>query len=184
MDLKNNDSATVQGTAPANNTPKSNSVNAPVKQGAGKADNSPKPNEQGKAENHNPTGAAAKAAEEPKAKEAVNSVAQLPPVEQVKPQMSIEEKLRHLKMLSVLKEQYENLLSRMQDLEDFEFELLEDADELQGNHFTGCKLIIMDGRNHQFSTTTPNLIQMVTTYLKAACLDKKAEIEERIVFPI
>jgi hypothetical protein len=183
MDLKSNDSAAVQGTAPANNTPKTTIVNASAKLGAGKADNTPKPNEQGKAENHNPTGAAAKAPEEPKGKEEIKSVAQLPPVEQAKPVMSIIDRLKALEELQVRKTQYENLLERIKDLEDFEFKQIEENDELQENHFAGCRIILQDGNKGQFTTTTPNLVRMVHAYLKAACLDKKAELEDIIVFP-
>jgi hypothetical protein len=183
MDLKNNDSAAVQGTAPANNTPKTNTVNAPAKHGAGKADNSPKPNEQGKAENHSPTGTAAKPAEEQQAKEAVTSVAQLPQVEPVKPVMSIADRLKELERLQVTATQYDNLLGRIKDLEEFEFKQMEENDELQENPFTGCRIILQDGNKGQFTTTTPNLVKMVHSFLKAACLDKKTELENLIVFP-
>ena len=168
MDLKSNESSAVQGTVNANGMTKPVISNAPA---AVKPADKPKPVETPKVE--------AKKADTP----SVSPAPVVEPVKEAKPPMSIDEKLKVLELLQVRKSQYENLLKRMTDLDAFEFDLMEDADELQENHFAGCKIIVMDTRNSQFVTTTPNLVKMVVGFLKAACLDKKNELENLIVFP-
>lgn len=76
-----------------------------------------------------------------------------------------------------------NLLTRINELEAFEIALIEEGDELESNHFQGCKLMIVDDKNRQFITTTSGLIKLVAEFISQACLTKLGEIESNIVFP-
>jgi len=79
--------------------------------------------------------------------------------------------------------QRENLLTRINELEAFEIALIEESDELESNHFQGCKLMIVDDKNRQFITSTSGLIKLVAQFIHNACLTKLGEIEANIVFP-
>ena len=183
MDLKNESSNAVQGTVGTNNTPKTTPVNVPHSPNKAQGDNKPKPTEQGKAGATKPESHSAPKPETATAeKEPVNTVI-APPVAEPKKVMTIQETLKELEKLQVLRTQYENLLIRQRELESFEFKQMEENDELQDNPYAGCTLIIKDDNMGQFVTRTPGLIKMVTAYLKAACLDKQAELESRIIFP-
>ncbi|WP_374949620.1 hypothetical protein [Mucilaginibacter sp.] len=105
------------------------------------------------------------------------------PVAPVLPQLTIEEKLRMVEDLHRLTVQRNNLLDRIADLEEFEIHLMDEADELEGNHFSGCKLIIMANNGKQFVTNTSNLILKVADFIKESCYTRKAQIENSIVFP-
>lgn len=176
MDLKSNDNA-VQGTSVSNNN--AQMVNTPNPSPKAQGNDKAKTNEQPKTEPKGNEAAAPKAAAEKETPRAN----QLQAPEPHKPAMSITDKLKALETLQVRVTQYENLLGRIKDLEDFEFKQMEENDELQENYFAGCRIILQDGNKGQFTTTTPNLVKMVHAFLKAACLDKKAELEEAIVFP-
>ncbi|MGN6398709.1 MAG: hypothetical protein ACTHMI_24275 [Mucilaginibacter sp.] len=77
----------------------------------------------------------------------------------------------------------DNLISRIDELEKFEIQLMEESDELENNHFQGCKLAIYDSKGRTFITNTSNLIKMVAEFVKKACYAKLAEIESGIRFP-
>ncbi|MGN6638523.1 MAG: hypothetical protein ACTHJ8_06395 [Mucilaginibacter sp.] len=77
----------------------------------------------------------------------------------------------------------DNLISRIDELEKFEIQLMEESDELESNHFQGCKLAIYDSKGRTFITNTSNLIKMVAEFVKKACYAKLAEIESGIRFP-
>jgi hypothetical protein len=76
-----------------------------------------------------------------------------------------------------------NLLDRISLLEEFEVTLMEEADELECNHFQGCRMAIFDSKGRQFTTNTSGLIKIVAEFVKSACYEKLAEIEANIVFP-
>lgn len=99
------------------------------------------------------------------------------------PVPSLESTLKIVETLHRRSIQRENLLNRINQLEAFEIALMEDSDELKNNHFQGCKLIIEDDRNRQFTTTTVGLIKLTAEFIHKACLEKLAEIEANIVFP-
>ncbi len=101
----------------------------------------------------------------------------------VKFALNLESTLKIVSDLHRRSVQRENLLSRIAQLEAFEITLMEQGDELESNHFQGCKLMIVDDKNRQFTTNTANLIKMVVDYIRKACLDKLAEIEANIIFP-
>jgi hypothetical protein len=101
----------------------------------------------------------------------------------LKPALSLDETLKALKTLHRESIKRDNLLTRIDLLEDFEIALMEGADELEANHFSGCKLVIIDNQGRQFLTNTPGLIKLTADFIKQSCLDKLAEIEANIIFP-
>ena len=123
-------------------------------------------------------------ANEPKAEQPITqgeAIAEIPaPVKAV---MGIDERLKTVENLHRLLVQRENLLERIETLNDFEIDLIDASDELESNHFTGCKLIIMANNGKQFVTNTSNLIVKVVDFVKEACANKKAELENNIIFP-
>jgi len=105
------------------------------------------------------------------------------PVAEVKPQLSLETRLRAISDLNRKSIQRLALIGRIQTLEDFEVKLIEEGDELESNPYHGCKLIIQDDKKREFVTNTPGLIRMVSQYIYDACMEKLEEIESSIVFP-
>ncbi len=106
------------------------------------------------------------------------------PVEKIQhPALNLESTLRVVNDLHRRCIQRENLLTRINELEAFEIALIEESDELESNHFQGCKLMIVDDKNRQFITSTSGLIKLVAEFIHNACLTKLGEIESNIVFP-
>ncbi|MFD2164527.1 hypothetical protein ACFSJU_19130 [Paradesertivirga mongoliensis] len=101
----------------------------------------------------------------------------------IKPALNLESTLKVVNDLHRRCIQRENLLTRINQLEAFEIALIEEGDELESNHFQGCKLMIVDDKNRQFITTTSGLIKLVAEFIHNACLSKLGEIESNIVFP-
>ena len=106
------------------------------------------------------------------------------PAEKIQqPALNLESTLKVVNDLHRRCIQRENLLTRINELETFEIALIEEGDELENNHFQGCKLMIVDDKNRQFITSTSGLIKLVAEFIHNACLTKLGEIESNIVFP-
>lgn len=85
------------------------------------------------------------------------SITVTPPAEskeELKPALNLEATLKVVQDLHRRSIQRDNLLTRIGQLEAFEIALIEEGDELENNHFQGCKLIIVDDKSRQFATTT------------------------------
>ena len=104
------------------------------------------------------------------------------PVEEAKPALSLDAKLKAVDELHRKSIQRLALIGRIKTLEGFEVKSIEEQDELESNPYQGCKLIIKDDKNREFVTNTPNLIRMVTQYIFDACNVKLEEIEATINF--
>ena len=111
------------------------------------------------------------------------AIAQEAQSEQILPGVSLERTLKTVHTLYRESVKRDNLLERIGELEKFEIQLMEESDELESNHFQGCKLAIYDSKGRTFITNTSNLIKMVAEFVKKACSEKLAEIESGIVFP-
>lgn len=101
----------------------------------------------------------------------------------VKPALNLEATLKVVQDLHRRSIQRDNLLSRIGQLEAFEISLIEGSDELESNHYQGCKLTITEDKGKQFTTNTAGLIRMVSQFIYDACIEKLGEIEANIVFP-
>lgn len=104
-------------------------------------------------------------------------------VKYIKPALNLEQTLKSVDGLHRLSIQRLALIARMKTLEAFEVKLIEENDQLESNPYQGCKLIIKDDKNREFTTNTPNLIRMVAQFIFDACNEKLTEIEANIVFP-
>lgn len=104
-------------------------------------------------------------------------------VRYIKPTPNLEQTIKTVNDLHRRSIQRLALIARIKLLEDFEVKLVEENDELESNPYQGCKLIIKDDKNREFTTNTPNLIRMVSQFIFDACHEKLAEIEANIVFP-
>eukprot|EP00388_Colpodella_angusta_P009423 GDKJ01025099.1.p1 GENE.GDKJ01025099.1~~GDKJ01025099.1.p1 ORF type:complete len:169 (-),score=25.87 GDKJ01025099.1:69-575(-) len=120
---------------------------------------------------------------EVKKEEAKNVTETERPKEFFKPVLNLEATLKVVDDLHRRSIQRINLLSRINQLEDFEITLIEEGDELETNHFQGCQLIISDDKGRKFVTQTAGLIKLVAEFIHTACLEKLSEIEANIVFP-
>lgn len=112
-----------------------------------------------------------------------NTAAEKLSAAQVKPVLSIDEKLKLVDDLNRLRLQRENLLARIAQLEAFEIAVAEEADELADNEYQNCKLIITDDRGLTFKVQSAGLIKMTVGYIREACKSAQAAIEEKIIFP-
>jgi hypothetical protein len=104
-------------------------------------------------------------------------------IKYIKPVPNLEQTIKTVNDLHRRSIQRLALIARIKLLEDFEVKLVEENDELESNPYQGCKLIIKDDKNREFTTNTPNLIRMVSQFIFDACHEKLAEIEANIVFP-
>ena len=123
-------------------------------------------------------------AEEPKKEEPKTEVQQ--PKEEakpVKPELTLEAKLKAVEDLHRITIQRLSLITRMKQLEGFEVALVEEGDELENNPYQGCKLIIQDDKKREFVTMTPGLIRLVAQFIFDSCAVKLEEIEAKINFP-
>ncbi|QQT24495.1 hypothetical protein [Sphingobacterium spiritivorum] len=69
-------------------------------------------------------------------------------------------------------------------LEEFEVNQKDDADETESNHYQRYELTIEDDKGREFTTNNPFIINAVATMVNKLCIDKLAEIEGDIHFPI
>jgi len=101
----------------------------------------------------------------------------------VKPVLNLEETLKLVAELNRRKIQRDKLLETIANLDAFEIELKEDADETYGNIYQGCVLTIEDDNRRKFVTKNPVIIWTVAQQVNAMCVDKLSEIEAGIILP-
>lgn len=156
----------------ANGNPKPETKEAkPVKDEKGEVKAEASKKEEAKPEENQPAGEA-----KPEAEKAEDN-------KPAKPDLTLEAKIKAVNDLHRKTIQRLALIARIQLLENFEVKLAEENDELEGNPYQGCKLIIEDDKRRQFVTNTPGLIRMVAQFIFDACEAKLAEIESNINFP-
>lgn len=118
-------------------------------------------------------------AEQPKAE---------PKAEHFKPEpqktvLNLDGTLKLVEELHRKKIQRDKLLETINNLEAFEFDLKEEADETGGNIYQGCTLTIVDDNRQSFTTKNPTIIWTVAQMVNRLCVDKLAEIEAGITIP-
>ncbi|WP_462267690.1 hypothetical protein [Mucilaginibacter sp.] len=116
--------------------------------------------------------------EQPKPAEAP----QLAPVS-MKPALNLESTLKLVEELHRRSIQRNKLLETINNLEAFEVDIKEDADETDGNYYQGCTLTIEDDNRRKFVTKNPTIIFAVSQMVNRMCVDKLAEIEANITIP-
>jgi hypothetical protein len=111
-----------------------------------------------------------------------------PKAEPVKPEpqkivLNLDGTLKLVEELHRKKIQRDKLLETITNLESFEFDLKEEADETDGNYYQGCTLTIVDDKRQSFVTKNPTIIWTVAQMVNRLCVDKLAEIEAGITIP-
>ena len=190
-DNKKEEPKKAEGTAPAKELPAAaatafvhnNPVNKeavkPVEAKAEEAKKEvPQTEPQPTAVNEQPKAEPAKVSEQPKAAEQHK-----PEIKPAKPALNLEGTLKLVEELHRRKIQRDKLLDTINTLEAFEVAQIEDGDETDGNHFQGCTLMIEDDSRRKFLTKNPVIIQAVSQYVNAMCIDKLSEIEAGITIP-
>jgi hypothetical protein len=132
-----------------------------------------------KTEQGKPQAEQAKATEAPKA-EAPKAEPKPEPVRHV---MNLEETLKLVAELNRRKIQRDKLMETIDNLDAFEIELKEDADETDGNIYQGCVLTIEDDNRRKFTTKNPVIIWTVAQQVNSMCVNKLSEIEAGIIIP-
>lgn len=116
-------------------------------------------------------------AEAPKVEGAIAGAKAAP----VKPVLNLEGTLKLVEELHRRKIQRDKLIETINNLESFEFDLKEEADETDGNYYQGCTLTIVDDNRKSFTTKNPTIIWTVAQMVNSLCVNKLAEIEAGIV---
>lgn len=104
-------------------------------------------------------------------------------VKKEKPVQDLEETLKLLEDLQKKMRHRDTLLNTTQKLNEFEINLAEDEDEMGGNQYNDCVLVIRDDHNRRFETKNPVVIEEVSSFIKNICAKKLTEIEATIVLP-
>jgi len=105
-------------------------------------------------------------------------------LQEQKPQMNLDATIKFALELNRRINQRGKLLETITTLEEFEVLQKDDADETESNHFQRCELTIEDDKGREFTTKNPFIINAVATMVNKLCIDKLAEIEGNIHFPI
>lgn len=104
-------------------------------------------------------------------------------VKKEKPVQSLEETLELLADLQKKMRYRDTLLNTTKKLNEFEINLCEDEDEMGGDQYNDCVLVIRDDHNRRFETKNPVVIEQVSSFIKNICAKKLTEIEATIVLP-
>jgi hypothetical protein len=119
-------------------------------------------------------------AEKPKAEEPKKTAEEVKPA---KPVLNLEGTLKLVEELHRRKVQRDKLLETIQNLEAFEVNQKDEAEESGITNYSRCELTIADDKGKSFTTKNPVIIFHVTQYVNALCIDKLAQIEAGIIIP-
>lgn len=96
------------------------------------------------------------------------------------PMLNLEQTLKKIKELGRLSNQRDKLIATIDNLDAFEVQQLDEAEETNLNHFQRCELSITDDNCNEFSTKNPFIINVVAGNIKTLCTEKLGEIEAQI----
>jgi len=119
-------------------------------------------------------------AEAPKAEEPKKVAEEVKPA---KPVLNLEGTLKLVEELHRRKVQRDKLMETIQNLEAFEVNQKDEAEESGITNYSRCELTIADDKGKSFTTKNPVIIFHVTQYVNALCIDKLAQIEAGIIIP-
>ncbi|UKT62711.1 hypothetical protein [Pedobacter mucosus] len=69
------------------------------------------------------------------------------------------------------------------NLDKFEIEQKEEAEDTASNYYQGCELQITDDKRNKFSTKNPVIIKAVALFVRELCTNRLGEIEAEITLP-
>lgn len=94
--------------------------------------------------------------------------------------LNLEQTLKKIKELGRLSNQRDKLIATIDNLDAFEVQQLDQAEETNLNHFQRCELTITDDNGNDFSTKNPFIINVVAGNIKTLYTEKLGEIEAQI----
>lgn len=100
-----------------------------------------------------------------------------------KPALNLEGTLKLVEELHRRMVQRGRLVYTIDNLDRFEVEQKEEAEDTTSNYYQGCELEITDDKRNKFSTKNPVIIKAVALFVRTLCTDRLAEIEAEITIP-
>lgn len=100
-----------------------------------------------------------------------------------KPALNLEGTLKLVEELHRRMVQRGRLVYTISNLDRFEIEQKEEAEDTTSNYYQGCELEITDDKRNKFSTKNPVIIKAVALFVRDLCTNRLAEIEAEITIP-
>ncbi|MDQ0966792.1 hypothetical protein QFZ20_002195 [Flavobacterium sp. W4I14] len=100
-----------------------------------------------------------------------------------KPALNLEGTLKLVEELHRRMVQRGRLVYTIDNLDKFEVEQKEEAEDTTSNYYQGCELEITDDKRNKFSTKNPVIIKAVALCVRDLCTNRLAEIEAEITLP-
>jgi hypothetical protein len=100
-----------------------------------------------------------------------------------KPGLNLEGTLKLVEELHRRMVQRGRLVHTIDNLDKFEIEQKEEAEDTTSNYYQGCELEITDDKRNKFSTKNPVIIKAVALFVRDLCTNRLAEIEAEITIP-
>jgi len=100
-----------------------------------------------------------------------------------KPILNLEGTLKLVEELHRRMVQRGRLVHTIDNLDKFEIEQKEEAEDITSNYYQGCEIEITDDKRNKFSTKNPVIIKAVALYVRDLCVNKLAELEAEIIIP-
>jgi hypothetical protein len=100
-----------------------------------------------------------------------------------KPALNLEGTLKLVEELHRRMVQRGRLVYTIDNLDRFEVEQKEEAEDTTSNYYQGCELEITDDKRNKFSTKNPVIIKAVALFVRDLCTNRLAEIEAEITIP-
>lgn len=100
-----------------------------------------------------------------------------------KPALNLEGTLKLVEELHRRMVQRGRLVYTIDNLDKFEIEQKEEAEDTTSNYYQGCEIEITDDKRNKFSTKNPVIIKAVALFVRELCTNRLAEIEAEITIP-
>lgn len=100
-----------------------------------------------------------------------------------KPALNLEGTLKLVEELHRRMVQRGRLVHTIANLDKFEIEQKEEAEDITSNYYQGCEIEITDDKRNKFSTKNPVIIKAVALFVRDLCTNRLAEIEAEIIIP-
>jgi len=100
-----------------------------------------------------------------------------------KPALNLEGTLKLVEELHRRMVQRGRLVHTIDNLDRFDIEQKEEAEDTTSNYYQGCELEITDDKRNKFSTKNPVIIKAVANFVRDLCTNRLGEIEAEIIIP-
>ncbi|MFC3562903.1 hypothetical protein [Pedobacter jamesrossensis] len=101
----------------------------------------------------------------------------------ITPALNLEGTLKLVEELHRRMVQRGRLVHTIDNLDKFEIEQKEEAEDTTSNYYQGCEIEITDDKRNKFSTKNPVIIKAVALFVRDLCTNRLAEIEAEIIIP-